>query len=160
MVNLVRKFLPVFMGAVFISASVQVTACTISEDMLDSVPLNSTEIPNIDRLKIADMVYNAKQWPDVEIRGIISVGGYIKERDPIRLAEIRGAKLRDYLVQLGVRPEYIFIDRRTISVPYPVESSGVSGLLQIGVTLVPLCEGGCERLCNDSRVTPTSRAIK
>lgn len=148
------------MGAVFISASVQVTACTISEDMLDSVPLNSTEIPNIDRLKIADMVYNAKQWPGVEIRGIISVGGYIKERDPIRLAEIRGAKLRDYLVQLGVKSEYIFIDRRTISVPYPVDSSGISGLLQIGVTLVPLCEGGCERLCNDSRVTPTSRAIK
>lgn len=134
-------------------------ACTISEDMEDSLPLNSVAIPNADRLRIAEMVVAARQWPDVEIRGIVYAGGYIKERDPEALAGQRASALQSYLVQLGVKEDNIWIDKRTIKHP-DVDPRGADALNQIAVTLVPICNGGCDRLCNDPRVTPTTRAIK
>lgn len=135
-------------------------ACTVSEDMLDSVPLNSSDIPNEDRVKIADMVIRARQWPDADIRGIISAGAYIGEKDPQALARRRAASLREYLVQLGIKDENIWSDTHMISKPYPKDSAGYEGYLQIGLTLVPLCTDGCRHLCDDPRITPTSRAIR
>ncbi|WP_174960921.1 hypothetical protein [Burkholderia ubonensis] len=134
-------------------------ACTVSEDLLDSVPLDSVEIPNADRIKIAEMVIRARQWPDAEIRGIISAGAYIGEKNPQALARERAARLKDYLIQLGIKEKNIWSDTRTISKSYPRDSAGYEGYLQIGLTLVPICEGGCKRLCDDPRVTPTSKAI-
>ncbi|MBV8453267.1 MAG: hypothetical protein JOZ29_13490 [Deltaproteobacteria bacterium] len=133
-------------------------ACTISKDMEDSLPLNSIDIPNSDRLKIVDMVMEARRWPDAEIRGIVYAGGYVMENDPWALAEQRASELRAYLIQLGVNERNIWVDKRTINRP-DVDSKGNKTLNQIAVTLVPICEGGCERLCNDSRVTPNSKAI-
>ena len=134
-------------------------ACTVSEDMLDSVPLNSAGIPNADRAEIATMVIRARQWPDVEIRGIITAGAYVGENDPQALALRRAANLKAYLVQLGVKAENIWSDTHMISKPYPKDSTGREGYLQIGVTLVPICKNGCRHLCDDPRVTPTSGTL-
>jgi outer membrane protein OmpA-like peptidoglycan-associated protein len=134
-------------------------ACTISEDMEDTLPFNSVDIPNSDRLAIADMVLAARKWPDVEIRGIVYAGGYVKENDPKALADRRAAALKEYLIQLGIKEGNIWVDTRTIKKP-DVDHNGKETLNQIAVTLVPICSGGCERLCNDPRVTPNSRAIQ
>jgi hypothetical protein len=134
-------------------------ACTISEDMADSLPLNSVEIPNSDRLRIADMVMAARQWPDAQIRGIVYAGGYIREHNAKALADRRAAALKDYLMQLGIRESNVWVDTRTIKKP-DVDHEGNENLNQIAVTLVPICVGGCDRLCNDPRVMPTSKAIK
>ncbi|MGF6742635.1 hypothetical protein OKW33_003700 [Paraburkholderia atlantica] len=142
-----------------VSAAGSASACTISEDMTSSLPLNSTEISNIDRIKIANLVLAARQWPNVEIRGIIYAGGYVKESSPKDMAEKRAAILKSYLVQLGIKEGNIWVDTRLIKEP-DVDDKGNATLDQISVTLVPICEGGCERLCDDPRVTPTTKVIK
>lgn len=134
-------------------------ACTISEDMEDSLPLNSVDIPNSDRLAIADMVMAARKWPDAQIRGIVYAGGYVKENDPKALADRRAAALKEYLIQLGIKENNVWVDTRKIKKP-DVDHKGNETLNQIAVTLVPICDGGCERLCNDPRVTPNSKAIQ
>jgi hypothetical protein len=148
-----------FVVSFLIASAASSNACTISEDMTSSLPLNSVDIPNSDRLKIADMMLAAKQWPNVDIRGIVYAGGYIKERNPSRLADRRASILKKYLLQLGVKEGNIWVDQRIIKEP-DVDDKGNASLNQISVTLVPICEGGCERLCDDPRVTPNSRAIK
>ena len=142
-----------------LSFSISSTACTVSEDMLDSVPLNSDAIPNEDRVKIAEMVIRARQWQGAEIRGIVTAGAYIGEVNPRALALRRAANLKEYLIQLGVKRENIWSDTHIISKRYPKDSAGYEGYLQIGLTLVPLCNDGCRHLCSDPRITPTSRAL-
>lgn len=146
-------------GLLLICSAGHVGACTISEDMEDSLPLNSIHVSNADRLKILDMVFSARQWPDVEIRGIVYAGGYILENDPESLAKKRASALKDYLIQLGISNKNIWVDERIIK-SADVDDHGNVALNQIGVTLVPICTDGCERLCNDSRVTPASKAIR
>jgi hypothetical protein len=127
--------------------------------MTSSLPLNSTEISNSDRIRIADMMLVAKQWPNVEIRGIVYAGGYIKERNPKAIAAERAAILKSYLIQLGVKEANIWVDTRVIREP-DIDDKGVETLDQVAITLVPICEGGCESLCKDPRVAPNSKAIK
>ncbi|WP_126285364.1 hypothetical protein [Burkholderia stagnalis] len=145
------------LGAFFVSY--YASACTISEDMESSIPMNSVQISNEDRLKIVDMVLSARKWPGAEIRGIVYAGGYVLERNPKALATERAALLKDYLIQLGIKEGNIWVDTRIIKEP-DISMNGKKELNQISLTLVPICNGGCERLCNDPRVTPTSRAIK
>ncbi|MBC8746684.1 MULTISPECIES: hypothetical protein [Paraburkholderia] len=57
----------------------QVIACTVSEDLTESVPLNYQGIPNSYRLKMVGMVLNARQWPDVEIQAQIVANAYVGE---------------------------------------------------------------------------------
>ncbi|WP_157660127.1 hypothetical protein [Burkholderia ubonensis] len=134
-------------------------ACTISEDMESSLPINSVSISNEDRLKIVGMVLNARKWPDVEIRGIVYAGGYVLEHNPNALAAERAKLLKDYLIQLGIKEGNIWVDTRVIKKP-DVSMNGKKELNQISVTLVPICAGSCDRLCNDPRVTPTTKAIR
>jgi hypothetical protein len=143
----------------FVASVGAANACTISEDMTSNVPVNSTEISNSDRVRIANMMLAAKQWPDVEIRGIVYAGGYVKERNPRALAAQRAAILRSYLVQLGVDERNIWVDTRIIEKP-DVDDNGNPTLNQMAVSLVPICLGGCERLCNDPRVIPNSKVIQ
>lgn len=128
-------------------------ACTISEDMEDSLPVNSVEIPNADRLKIAEMVLAARQWPDAEIRGIVYAGGYVQEHEPTALAAQRASALRAYLIQLGIKEKNIWVDERLIKKP-DIDDNGNKALNQIGVTLTPICRDGCERLCNEPHPLP------
>jgi len=144
---------------VLLTAATHANACTISENMEDSLPLNSVEIPNSDRLKIANMVMSARQWPNVDIRAIVYAGGYVLERNPVALAAQRAAALRAYLIQLGIKESSVWIDTRKIKRP-DIDSKGNQALNQIAVTLVPICEGGCDRLCSAPRVVPTTRAIQ
>lgn len=134
-------------------------ACTISEDMEGSLPLDSVQIPNSARLRIADMVLAARQWPDVDIRGTVYAGGYVKEHSPNALADRRASAIESYLLQLGIKEENIWLNKRIIR-KLDAADDGSQTLNQIGVTLVPICHGGCDRLCDDPRVTPTSKPIK
>jgi len=143
-----------------LSISMSSTACTVSEDLLDNAPFNSDVIPNEDRIKIAEMVIRARQWPDAGIRGIVTTSAYIGEANPQALALRRAANLKEFLIQLGVRSENIWSDTHIISNPYPKDSAGYEGYLQIGLTLVPFCNDGCRHLCSDPHITPTSRALR
>ncbi|WP_413183818.1 hypothetical protein [Paraburkholderia sacchari] len=138
----------------------QAVACTLSEDMLESVPLNYSGIPNADRVKIANMVANARQWPEVEIQAEIVANAYIGEKNAAELARSRGEQLKAFLVQLGLKPQYISVDSHIVRVPYPADSTGPGGYMQLGVSLTPRCNGGCDRLCNDPRVTPNTKVIQ
>ncbi|WP_157655605.1 hypothetical protein [Burkholderia ubonensis] len=145
------------LGVFFVSCYAD--ACTISEDMESSLPINSIEISNKDRLRIVDMVLSARKWPDVEIRGIVYAGGYVSERNPNALATERAKLLKDYLIQLGIKEGNIWVDTRIIKKP-DVSMNGRKELNQVSVTLVPICDGSCARLCDDPRVTPTTKAIR
>lgn len=138
----------------------QVRACSISEDMYKSVPVNYLGIPNSSRLKIADMVSNAKRWPGVKIQAQIVANAYAGEENATALAKSRGDQLRDFLIQLGLNSQYIYVENHLVKTPYPADSTGPGGYLQLGVSLMPLCNAGCDDLCNDPRVTPNSNAIK
>ncbi|WP_152036627.1 hypothetical protein [Burkholderia pyrrocinia] len=135
------------------------SACTISENMLESVPLNYAGIPNAYRLKMTDMVLAARRWPDVEIQAQIIASAYAGEHNALRLAQSRGEQLKNFLMQLGIKSQYIYVDTHINRTVYPVDSTGHGGYLQLGVSLLPLCKNGCERLCNDPRVTPTTKLI-
>ncbi|HDR9484120.1 hypothetical protein BLA13014_05276 [Burkholderia aenigmatica] len=155
-----RHFLLANLLALSIFASTPLAyACTISTDMADTLPLNATDIPNKARVRIAEMVLEARNWPNVDIRGIVYAGGYVRERNPSDLAYRRAVALKAYLIQLGISEQNIWVDTRTIKYP-DIDNDGRPSLNQIAVTLVPICDGGCERLCSDPRVTPTSRALR
>jgi hypothetical protein len=135
-------------------------ACTISESMETRLPLNSTYLTNDDRLAIANIVIEAKRWPDVDIQAVVIAGAYIGERNVERLKSERGATVSAYLVQLGIKPQHVLIEPKTLTDQMVKNEDGSLNLHQIYVELVPLCDGGCERLCNDPRVTPNSRAVQ
>lgn len=135
-------------------------ACTISESMETRLPLNSTYLTNDDRLAIANIVLEAKKWPDVDIQAVVIAGAYVEERNVEKLKSERGAIVSAYLVQLGIKPQHVLIEPKTLTDQMVKNEDGSLNLHQIYVELVPLCKGGCERLCNDPRVTPNSRAIQ
>ena len=155
-----KKFALPILFALLFSASQQIIACTISENLTESVPLNYQGIPNSYRLKMVNLVSNARQWPDVEIQAQIVANAYVGENNSENLARSRGQQLKEFLIQLGVKPRYIYVDAHLEESRYPQDNSGFNGYLQLSVGLMPLCKGGCERLCDDPRVTPMSKAIK
>jgi hypothetical protein len=155
-----KKLALTIFSAFWFSASQQAVACTISEDLTESVPLNYQGIPNSYRLKLVDLVSNARRWPDVEIQAQIVANAYVGEKNAKELAKLRGLQLKEFLIQLGVKSQYIYIDTHLEESPYPQDNSGFNGYLQLSVGLMPLCKGGCERLCDDPRVIPTSKAIR
>jgi outer membrane protein OmpA-like peptidoglycan-associated protein len=154
--NLTRSCL---LAICFVASVGNANACTISENMQSDLPLNAIEISNSDRIKIANMVLAAKQWPDVKIRGIVYAAGFIKERNPKALAARRAEVMKRYLIQLGVEEGNIWVDTRIFKKPN-IDDRGNATLDQMAVTLVPICEGGCAQLCNDPRVTPNSKVIQ
>ncbi|MXN77884.1 hypothetical protein GR157_24450 [Burkholderia sp. 4701] len=155
-----KRLLPLFSLVMCLSSFHGAAACTISEDVLESVPLNYVGIPNSYRLKMVDMVLNARRWPDVEVQAQITTSAYVGERNAKELAESRGQQLKDFLIRLGINQKYIYVDTQVVKSPYPVDSTGKSGYRQLGVGLLPLCKGGCERLCSDPRVTPNSKVVQ
>ncbi|MEX3933213.1 hypothetical protein AB4Y32_15660 [Paraburkholderia phymatum] len=143
-----------------LASSMDAYACTAMEFMQSRLPFNSIDIPNADRLKIADMVLEARKWPGVQMRGIIEANAYVRESNPKELIEERGAALKAYLIQLGIKEENFCIEPHVLTEEMARNSKGELDIHQIAVTLVPICEGRCSRLCNDPRVTPTSKAIQ
>ncbi|WP_321841953.1 hypothetical protein [Paraburkholderia bannensis] len=155
-----RKFIHIIFSMLLVSVVHHASACTISEDMLESVPLNYEGIPNNDRLKMADMVASARRWPDVEIQASIVANAYVGEKNAPELAKSRGEQLKAFLIQLGVKSQYISVDSHIVRVPYPADSTGPGGFMQLGVSLTPLCKRGCDQLCNDPRVTPNTKVVQ
>jgi len=135
-------------------------ACTVSENILESTPLNYASTQNEYRLKMADMVLAARQWPNVEIQAQIIASAYVGEDNTSKLAKSRGEQLKDFLIKLGINPQPIYVDTHVNRTAYPVDSTGHGGHLQLGVSLLPFCKNGCNNLCDDLRVTPTTKSIK
>ncbi|MBP0717803.1 hypothetical protein ABXK61_31505 [Burkholderia sola] len=148
-----------FAGAVLMGSSLtsHVNACTISENLLESVPLDYPGIPNAYRIKMVDMVLAARQWPDVDVQAQIVASAYISEKDASSLAKSRGEQLKRFLMQLGLKSQYIYVDTHVNRTVYPVDSTGHGGYLQLGVSLLPLCKSGCDSLCNDARFVPSTK---
>jgi hypothetical protein len=135
-------------------------ACTVGESVNLALPLDATQLSNQDRLHIADAVIAARQWPNVEIQAVVIAGAYVGERHLEHLKAERAANAKAYLTQLGIRDENILIDRKTLTDQMVRKPNGTLNLHQVTVELSPLCNGGCERLCDDPRVAPTSRVVK
>ena len=149
----------VFFALVHIHGSA--VACTIGEEMQAQLPLNAIDISNADRLAIADIVIEARKWPDVQIQAVVIAGAYKGEVNFDRLKEVRAENVRAYLQQLGIKSDNILIDKKTFTDEMVVRhSDGTLTIHQIVVELTPICKGSCAWLCDDPRVTPTSRLIK
>ncbi|WP_241239129.1 hypothetical protein [Burkholderia stagnalis] len=141
--------------------SAPVVACTIGESMQAQLPPNATDISNKDRVAIADIVIEAKKWPDVEIQAIAIAGAYKFEKNIEQLKNARAANVETYLRQLGIKEGNILIDKRTFPDDMVIKHpNGTINIHQIIVELTPICKGSCAWLCDDPRVTPTSKAIK
>jgi hypothetical protein len=151
-------FISIAVATTFLS--MQARACTISESMETRLPFNAVELTNRDRLSIANIVLEAKKWPDVDIQAVIIAGAYVGEKDRERLKSERGELVKSYLVQLGINPQNILIEPKVFTNEMVKNEDGTLNLHQIAIELVPLCKGGCERLCDDPRITPHSRSIK
>ncbi|WP_321818038.1 MULTISPECIES: hypothetical protein [unclassified Paraburkholderia] len=135
-------------------------ACTIGESMETRLPLNSTFLTNDARLSIANIVVEAKKWPDVDIQAVVIAGAYVREQNIEKLKTERGAVVSAYLVQLGIKPQNVLIEPKTLTDQMVKNEDGSLDLHQIAIELVPVCKGGCERLCDDPRVTPKSRVVR
>ncbi|MGY6152100.1 hypothetical protein ACW9YK_04555 [Paraburkholderia graminis] len=151
-------FISIAVATTFLS--MQARACTISESMETRLPFNAVELTNRDRLSIANIVLEAKKWPDVDIQAVIIAGAYVGEKDRERLKSERGELVKSYLVQLGINPQNVLIEPKVFTNEMVKNEDGTLNLHQISIELVPLCKGGCERLCDDPRMTPHSRSIK
>lgn len=151
-------FISIAVATTFLS--MQARACTISESMETRLPFNAVELTNRDRLSIANIVLEAKKWPDVDIQAVIIAGAYVGEKDRERLKSERGELVKSYLVQLGINPQNVLIEPKVFTNEMVKNEDGTLNLHQIAIELVPLCKGGCERLCDDPRITPHSRSIK
>ncbi|CAB3648861.1 hypothetical protein R8871_00851 [Paraburkholderia graminis C4D1M] len=151
-------FISIAVATTFLS--MQARACTVSESMETRLPFNAIELTNGDRLSIANIVLEAKKWPDVDIQAVIIAGAYVGEKDRERLKSERGELVKSYLVQLGINPQNILIEPKVFTNEMVKNEDGTLNLHQIAIELVPLCKGGCERLCDDPRITPHSRSIK
>jgi len=151
-------FISIAVATTFLS--MQARACTISESMETRLPFNAVELTNRDRLSIANIVLAAKKWPDVDIQAVIIAGAYVGEKDRERLKSERGELVKSYLVQLGINPQNVLIEPKVFTNEMVKNEDGTLNLHQISIELVPLCKGGCERLCDDPRITPHSRSIK
>jgi hypothetical protein len=125
------------------------------------VPFGATDISNADRLVIANMYIEAKKWPDVQIHAGVIAGAYKGEKNLERLKELRGENVKAYLMTLGIKAENILIDKKTFTDAMTGRApDGSLTVEQIVVSLTPLCEGSCARLCNDPRVTPHTKLIQ
>ncbi|WP_439891584.1 hypothetical protein ACS7SF_02790 [Ralstonia sp. 25C] len=111
---------------------------------------------------MVDMVLEARKWPDADIIAEIVTNAAAEEDNPSALAKSRGEQLRDFFIQLGIKPEHVFVSSSQIlDKPFPFDRhTGRGGYLQLAVSLSPWCHHGCQHLCDDPRVTPTTRVIK
>jgi hypothetical protein len=135
-------------------------ACTINESVETRLPFNAIDLSNVDRVSIFSTVLEARKWPDVDIQAVIIAGAYTGEKNGEKLKNERGALVKAYLIQLGIKPQNILIEPKTLTDEMVKNEDGTLNLHQIAIELVPLCKDGCERLCDDPRVTPTSKIIK
>jgi hypothetical protein len=125
------------------------------------LPFNATDISNANRIAIANIIVEAKKWPDVQIQAIVIAGAYKSESNVGRLKDVRAENVKLYLQQLGIKSGNILIDKKTFTDEMLVKHpDGTLTMHQIVVELTPICKGSCAWLCDDPRVAPTSRVVK
>jgi hypothetical protein len=130
-------------------------ACSISRIEAAQLPFNTTKLSNADRLRIADAMIKARQWPEVKIQAIVIAGAYIGESNPEQLEKDRAENVKAYLEQLGIRSENILVAPKNFTDQMVVKHpNGALEIEQVVVELTPICNGSCVWMHDDSRVTP------
>ncbi|MEF9440891.1 hypothetical protein OWS73_04680 [Burkholderia sp. 1B3(2022)] len=132
-------------------------ACTIGESVRIPLPLNSVDVTNADRLKIANAVIEARKWPDAEIQAVVISGAYTTERNRERLKTERAKIASEYLKQLGIRNEHIIIDKKTFTDAMVRNSDGTLTLYQIDIELTPFAEAGVKGFATTRALRPEAR---
>ncbi|HHL4080158.1 hypothetical protein [Burkholderia sp. A2] len=135
-------------------------ACTVSEEAQIQFPSNTTKFSNSDRVSIANIVIEAKKWPNVEIQAVVIAGAYIKEKNIEKLKDERAENAKSYLQNLGIDTKNILIDKKTFTDEMVVKQpDGTINVHQMIVELTPICKGSCAWMCDDPRVTLRSKSI-
>lgn len=157
---LIKSELLTVIGASVVMWAEPTFACKIFEDFSASVPMNAVNIDNAARIRLANAVIRARTWPDVEVGAELSTPALSTEHEPKALSSARANAISSYLVQLGLKKSNILFEPIVISNPVARNEQGLKRIREIYVSLAPICPDGCDRLCNDPRVTPVSKAIK
>jgi hypothetical protein len=135
-------------------------ACSISKVAAAQLPFNTTTLSNAYRLTIADAVIKARQWSDVQIQAVVIAGAYIGELNLEQLKKDRAENVRTYLTQLGIRSGNILVEPKTFTDQMVGKRpDGTLEVEQIVVELTPICNGSCEWMCDDPRITPRTRLL-
>jgi hypothetical protein len=158
--NLLRYGVAACLLALTSLLSGAVLACTIGEEAQVQLPFNTTTFSNADRIAIANSVIEAKKWPDVKIQAVVIAGAYIHENDIERLKNVRADNAKEYLQQLGIDAENIYLEKKTFTDRMAKKlPDGTINIHQVIVELTPICQGSCAWMCDDPRVTPHSKLI-
>ncbi|KAG8154991.1 hypothetical protein BFF94_003430 [Burkholderia catarinensis] len=124
------------------------------------LPFNTTTLSNADRVTIVDSAIEAKKWPNVKIQAIIIAGAYVYEKNIEKLKNMRGENVKEYLQQLGISAENIYVEKKTFTDEMITRRpDGTIKTNQVIVEFTPICSGSCAWMCDDPRVTPHSKLI-
>src|ERR1700731_750295 len=153
------RFAFCLIGLCFLFFSKGATACIIMLSAEAQLPVNSVDLSNATRVKLAQNYLVAREWTTEGATAAVYAGAYESEHEPLELAEQRGERTKAYLIQLGFPENDVTIDRRLIKMRdgKPVNERGY----QVIVEFVPKCPlTGCNDLCNAPTQGAVSKAIK
>ncbi|WP_061125621.1 hypothetical protein [Caballeronia catudaia] len=135
-------------------------ACTFSQMLDVTIPLNTVDIGNAARVEVAQMVIRARDWRSVtgvDIKAEIISPALASEHRAASLANARGKMIKAYLMQLGLKEENIFYDPQVLQERRGETPEQYEHFRRTTIGLLPVCEGGCDRLCHDPAIAPDSR---
>jgi len=128
-------------------ASLPAGACTVLLTDTMTLPLNSADIGNGDRLSITRHYMAAREWTSEGAMAAIDAAAFEWERFPAALARQRGERLKSFLILLGMKADDIAVSERVIS--GAKDKLDQDEQRQLGVQFVPKCpDKGCQSLCN------------
>lgn len=132
-------------------------ACSIAFPSVEnSIPFDSTTIPNATRVEIARAAITTRQilYPHNihRFKVFVAGGAYIREKHPQALAEQRTRLLTDYLIALGIAQDDIMDGATIIERPHIID--GKPNYHQLSVSFGVECKGGCH-LCEPPIEPPT-----
>jgi hypothetical protein len=145
------KFIGYILGVVAMAISLQSHACSVFLQDNIQLPLNSVEIGNSDRLSLTRHYLTAKEWTAGGASAEVDAAAFESEQNPKKLAALRGENLKEFLTQLGLDKEKIYVRERVIKLGS--NKIDPDDRWQIGVEFVPNCpSSGCQNLCNSPRL--------
>lgn len=124
---------------------VSASACSFALQYGARMERNATELSNVDRLKLADLLVTVRN--SAAKGGPVVIYGFAdeRERDAFQIARQRAKSVSDYLQSLGVASNRINVDTRIWRVGSQVP---VAERNQIEVEFEPACSpNGCENPC-------------
>jgi hypothetical protein len=139
------------LGAVAVTLSLQVHACTVFLQDNIQLPFNAPDVSNSDRLSLTRHYLTAKEWTTEGANAEVDAAAFETERNARELAALRAKNIKAFLMQLGLGENRIHVRERVIKL-----SNGKidrDDKWQIGVEFVPKCPlSGCQSLCNTPKL--------